>query len=75
MHASHADTAGDLVVPLRSRRRRRAELGQKLQHLVPASGLLFSAVQSLMAGTAGFARGLAIVGIATGALLMGYGGV
>jgi hypothetical protein len=64
--------AGDeIVVPLRSRRRQRAATGQKLQHLIPAAGLLFSGVQSLMAGVEGFERVLALVGIITSALLMG----
>jgi hypothetical protein len=65
------DAAGaDLIVPLRSRRRARAQTGQKLQHLIPAAGLLFSGVQSLMAGVDGLERALAIVGIVTSALLM-----
>jgi hypothetical protein len=68
--AAHA--AGDeILVPLRSRRRQRAAIGQKLQHLVPAAGLLFSGVQSLMAGVGGFERVLALVGIVTSVLLMG----
>jgi hypothetical protein len=67
-----ARAAGDeIVVPLRSRRRRRAAIGQKLQHLIPAAGLLFSGVQSLMAGVEGFERMLALVGIVTSAMLMG----
>jgi hypothetical protein len=61
----------EIVVPLRSRRRQRAAIGQKLQHLIPAAGLLFSGVQSLMAGVEGFERLLALVGIVTSALLMG----
>jgi len=60
----------DLIVPLHSRRRSRARIGQKLQHLIPAAGLLFSGVQSLIAGVDGFERALAIVGIVTSALLM-----
>jgi hypothetical protein len=67
-----ARAAGDeVVVPLRSRRRQRAAIGQKLQHLIPAAGLLFSGAQSLMAGVEGFERVLALVGIVTSALLMG----
>jgi hypothetical protein len=68
--AGENTTAGDLVVPLHSRRRHRAQFGQKLQHLIPAAGLLFGGVQSLMAGVEGTERTLAIVGIITSALLM-----
>jgi len=64
-------TGDEVVVPLRSRRRQRAAIAQKLQHLIPAAGLLFSGVQSLMAGVEGFERVLAFVGIITSALLMG----
>lgn len=60
----------DLIVPLHSRRRSRAQIGQKLQHLIPAAALLFGGVQSLIAGVDGFERVLAIVGIATSALLV-----
>jgi hypothetical protein len=67
-----ARAAGDeVVVPLRSRRRQRVAIGQKLQHLIPAAGLLFSGVQSLIAGVEGFERVLALVGIVTSALLIG----
>jgi len=65
------DTAGDeLVVPLHSRRRQRAAIGQKLQHLIPAAGLFFGGVRSLTTGVEGFERILAIVGIFTSALLI-----
>lgn len=72
MHPAHGqETAvADLIVPLHSRRRSRAQIGKKLQHLIPAVGLLFSGVQSLIAGADGFERALAIVGIATSALLV-----
>ena len=53
-------TAGDLVVPQHSRRRRRARNGQKLQHLIPAAGLLFGGVQSLMAGVEGLENAAAV---------------
>ena len=46
-------TAGDFVVPLHSRLRRRAQNGRKLEHLIPAAGLLFGGVQSLIAGGEG----------------------
>jgi hypothetical protein len=62
--------AGDVIVPLHSRRRQRLGLGQKLQHVIPAAGLLFGGIQSLTSGVEGFERILAIVGIATSALLM-----
>jgi hypothetical protein len=68
--AEHAEDTAELMVPLHSRRRGRAQIGQKLQHLIPAAGLLFSGVQSLMAGVDGLERALAIVGIVTSALLM-----
>lgn len=72
MRAGHEPNAatGDLVVPLHSRRRQRAAIGQKLQHLIPAAGLLFGGVQSLMAGGEGVERILAILGIFTSGLLM-----
>jgi hypothetical protein len=72
MSVAHAEQTanGELVVPLHSRRRQRAAIGQKLQHLIPAAGLLFSGVQSLMAGVEGFERALASVGIITSVLLM-----
>ena len=72
MNPAHGqETAvADLIVPLHSRRRSRAQIGQKLQHLIPAAGLLFSGVQSLIAGVDGFERALAVVGIATSALLV-----
>jgi hypothetical protein len=67
--AGEDTTAGDLGVPRHSGRRRRAQIGQKRQHLVPAAGLLFG-VQSLTAGVRGLERALAIVGIITSARLM-----
>jgi hypothetical protein len=73
MSAPHAEqTAPDdeLVVPLHSRRRQRAAIGQKLQHLIPAAGLLFGGAQSLIAGVEGFERVLAALGIVTSVLLM-----
>jgi hypothetical protein len=60
----------DRVVPLHSRRQRRAALAQQVQHVVAAAGLLFSGAQSLSAGAGGLELALAVAGMITGALLL-----
>jgi hypothetical protein len=57
-------------VPLRSRRLERAQFVQKLQHGIPATGLLFAGVQALARGAEGFKLGLALVEIVTTGLLL-----
>lgn len=63
-----ADT--DIVVPFDSRKRKRVLMAQKLQHLIPAAGLLIGGVQSLMSGAHGLELALAVGGIVTSALLL-----
>lgn len=72
MRAGHAvDTAADdLVVPLHSRRRRRGELVQKLNHAIPAAGLLTAAFQALNAGAHGVELALAVAEIVTSVVLL-----
>jgi hypothetical protein len=66
-----ADMAGDdLVVPLHSRRRRRGELVQKLNHAIPAAGLLTAAFQALNAGAQGVELALAVAEIVTSVVLL-----
>lgn len=60
-----------MEVPLVSRRRARGEALQKIQHAVPAVGLLFAGVQGLSAGAHGFELALALTEVATSALLVG----
>jgi hypothetical protein len=65
------DAAGtDIVVPFDSRKRKRAFAAQKVQHLIPAVGLLFSGVQSLMSGAEGVELVLAVGGMVTSVLLL-----
>jgi hypothetical protein len=64
-------TGTDIVVPFDSLRRKRAFAAQRAQHLIPAAGLLYSGVQSLMAGADGVEFVLAIGGIAMSVLLLG----
>ena len=59
-----------VTVPLRSRRQQRALAVQKIQHLVPASGLLFAGMQALGEGARGGELGLAIIEIVTSAALI-----
>src|SRR5471030_93699 len=69
--AQAEETAGtDIVVPLNSRRQKRAAVVQKANHLIPAAGLLFSGVQSLADGVGGVELVLAVGGIITSALLL-----
>jgi hypothetical protein len=60
----------DLVVPLQSRRVKRALTVQKLNHAVPTVGLIFSGVQALQHGAEGFELLLAVVEIVTSAFLI-----
>jgi hypothetical protein len=55
----------DVVVPLHSRRLRRALILQKLNHAVPTVGLVFSGVQALQHGARGFELALALTEIVT----------
>lgn len=61
----------DVVVPLRSRRLKRALTIQKLNHVVATIGLIVSGVQALQRGAAGFDLALAIVEIVTSLFLIG----
>ena len=61
----------DVVVPLHSRRLKRALVAQKLNHAVPTVGLIASGFQALQHGARGFELGLAIVEIVTSAFLIG----
>jgi hypothetical protein len=61
----------DVVVPLHSRRLKRALAAQKLNHAVPTVGLIFSGLQALRHGAGGFELVLAIVEIVTSAFLIG----
>ncbi|HYU31004.1 MAG TPA: hypothetical protein VEW48_02495 [Thermoanaerobaculia bacterium] len=67
--ASPAADALDVVIRLRSRRRERAELLQKVQHAIPAGSLLMVGVQGLVQGERGFAPALAVAEVAISALL------
>jgi hypothetical protein len=60
-----------LIVPLQSKKRRRAALLQKYQHLLPAVPLMTAGVQALRRGAHGFELALALFEIATSALLFG----
>jgi hypothetical protein len=61
----------DVVVPIHSRRLKRALAVQKLNHAVPTVGLIFSGLQALRHGAGGFELALAIVEIVTSAFLIG----
>jgi hypothetical protein len=61
----------DVVIELQSRRKDRAALVQKLQHVVAAVALLFAGLQTLMAGEAGVGRAIAAAEIVTAALIVG----
>jgi hypothetical protein len=60
---------GHVTVPLRSRRVERVQLAQKIQHAVPAFGLVAGGLGSLSAGANGFEFALAIFGIVISVLL------
>ena len=59
------------TVPLRSKRRERAQAVQKFQHAIPAAPLLFAGLQAIGGGAHGLELALAIFEIATSALLLG----
>ncbi|HMC78725.1 MAG TPA: hypothetical protein VKH34_16370 [Vicinamibacterales bacterium] len=59
------------TVPLRSKRRERAQAVQKFQHAIPAAPLLFAGLQAIRGGAHGLELALAIFEIATSALLLG----
>jgi hypothetical protein len=60
-----------VIVPLRSKKRRRAQLAQKFQHLVPAVPLMFAGIEALQRGAHGLELALALFEIAASALLLG----
>lgn len=59
-----------IVVPLRSRRLQRGQFVQKLNHVIPALGLLAAGTQALTEGARGFDLALAVVEIGTSAMLV-----
>jgi hypothetical protein len=59
-----------VVVLLQSRRRERAQLLQKINHAIPAAGLLVTATQALAEGVGGAGLALAVVEIVTSAMLI-----
>jgi len=59
-----------IVAPLRSRRFQRGQFVQKLNHVIPALGLLAAGTQALTEGARGFDLALAVVEIATSAMLV-----
>jgi hypothetical protein len=59
-----------VIVPLRSKRRERAVLVQKLQHAVPGAMLLFAGFQAIQDEVRGFALALAVFEIACSLLLI-----
>jgi hypothetical protein len=60
-----------IVVPLRSRRQRRALAVQKFQHVLPAIPLLIAGLQALAAAARGLPLVLALFEIGTSILLLG----
>ena len=72
MTGGHAEDAADadVAVPLHSRRHKRVQVGQQLQHVVPAAGLLYNGLQSLAAGAQGLELVLAVGGMVTSGLLI-----
>jgi hypothetical protein len=72
MTTAHAEEAPgtEIVVPLKSRRQKRAAVAQKVNHLVPAGALLLAGIHSLTEGAHGVELVLAVGGIATSALLL-----
>ncbi|HTE04929.1 MAG TPA: hypothetical protein VK824_01950, partial [Planctomycetota bacterium] len=72
MTSAEADAgfAVPLVVPLHSRRRRRAQAVQGLQHTIPAAGLLFAGMQGLAGGGDGTALALALTEVVTSVALL-----
>lgn len=64
-----AEPQAPIVVAMQSRRRERALLAQKLQHLIPALPLLFQGAAALASGVAGFGWWLAVGELVTSVLL------
>lgn len=60
-----------MIVPLRSKRRERAVLIQKLQHAIPGAMLLFAGFRAIGENARGFALALALFEIVSSALLIG----
>jgi hypothetical protein len=73
-HAYAQMTAGatplSIIIPLRSRRRDRGLLLQKLQHAIPAIPLLFQGLGTLRTEAHGFELGLAVAEVVTSAFLV-----
>jgi hypothetical protein len=67
--------SGELIVPLRSKRRERAVLLQKTQHAAPGVMLLIAGLQSFGGGAHGFALALATFEIISSGLLLGTVGL
>jgi hypothetical protein len=61
----------DLIVPLRSRRKERAELVQQLQHAIPGFVLLTAGLQTLTQTPHGAALALAMFEVVSSVLLLG----
>ena len=62
--------SGAISVPLRSKRREKGLALQKVQHAVPAFGLMLAGTQAIRAGEHGFALALAVFEILTSAVLL-----
>nr|AGD93293.1 hypothetical protein orf515 [uncultured bacterium]AGD93320.1 hypothetical protein orf515 [uncultured bacterium] len=60
-----------MIVPLRSKRRERAQALQKFQHAIPAAPLLLAGIHAIRAGGHGFGFWLGLFEIGTSALLLG----
>jgi hypothetical protein len=60
-----------VIVPLRSKRRERAVLIQKLQHAVPGAMLLFAGFRAIGEHASGFPLALAVFEIVSSVLLIG----
>ncbi len=59
-----------IIVPLLSRRHQRGQAVQKLNHALPAAGLIATGLQALRDGARGFELALAAVEIGTSAVLV-----
>jgi hypothetical protein len=62
--------SGVISVPLRSKRQEKGLALQKVQHAVPAFGLMLAGTQAIRAGEHGFALALAVFEILTSAVLL-----
>jgi hypothetical protein len=58
------------TVPLKSKRRERAQALQKFQHVIPAMPLLLAGLQAIRSGDRGFAFALGLFEIGTSVLLL-----